>query len=1213
MASPQYRVGIERKILSTIVWVCILPIAVILLMGYVIARSMQSDAVQQTLLKAAQKTAEGIYIESQSRIEIAANLAVKPYVIHAVSPYPEDKSSTLFSSLNNTLLRDWLNDYRTIDSTRPSLIEIYDKDRKLVLSTDESQSASLLTDPIPEDFTKPIYNAFKVNPVFEATAVAPIFSPSTKELIGYLNVKTDIAPILDYAMGYSFHPASSVESPDVYQILYVVGDTVITIKGANRGPNATENPDALLNVIPTHETLKAVMLDRPQLGSMSIPNYIREGDKFEHNAFVAYQAIVDLALEDFKIYVLVYRPTANAYSALNSSLLMLTFGCFLFVVILCINAYRDVHNNIVRPVSLLNEGAQIIRQGDFDLKLKIDTNDEIEDLAMSFNKMAVALKSNIKQLENSEEKYRHLVTSLRDGIYQTDNDGRITFLNEAAIHMFGNSTLDQLMGLPIAELFSTEVDFDPLSNNKQLTDGDERTRMWLKRQSDVILCVEVTRNRLYEEGRDDPIGLEGTIRDITKSVLLENQARERSERISAINQIANVINSNLEAGRLYESLVAELRKIAEFDYAAVTLLNEGGNGFDGRQLWPEGEVHPGSTFSLNTQNSCAAWVAQEGESLVVSDLKRHSPSFMSEFPESTGSCLCVPLYSTGRIIGTLNLGSTEIDHYSKQMVETLEQMAPHLAVAIRNAQLLTNLQISLEDATRAREKLHEANEELKSLDEMKTNLLSNVSHELRTPLVSVMGYNDLILNGKSGPINFVQQEYLEISLRNIEKLVTLIENLLDFSRLHRGDERLIFDTFDLGDCAKGSIQLIQPMSDAGKVTIELIANDEPIWVDGDKGKMGQVFNNLLSNAVKFNDEGGSVTVELRLMNRSVEVIVEDTGIGIPEDALDKIFTRFYQYDGSSTRKYGGTGIGLAIAQDVVRLHGNTITATSVPNEGTTFRYTLSLSPSRVSSNQIDGGEGTSTDDTHILVELVTPDRAMNMQVSDILTMEGMDILHATTNDTAISLIQKHHPDCILIDMEDPELYHDFLLGINQMDLEVTPPVLILTTNGDVADTYAEYVNARVTRNFRKSTLLSSIHHAITKEFEVGNPIGHKILCVDDDNEIAIYIKRCLDSAGYESEQCSSGEDALEQIKSGEFGLVLLDISMPGIDGWETCHLIKSSPESEGIKVYMVTAKPIAQNSSDLKSSQADGFLLKPFHPDELLQLLEGLEFKSPRL
>src|SRR5690606_23538996 len=135
-------------------------------------------------------------------------------------------------------------------------------------------------------------------------------------------------------------------------------------------------------------------------------------------------------------------------------------------------------------------------------------------------------------------------------------------------------------------------------------------------------------------------------------------------------------------------------------------------------------------------------------------------------------------------------------------------------------------------------------------------------------------------------------------------------------------EELVFDTFDLADCARTSMEIIKPVSDSRDIALDLVSPEESVLVEGDKGKMVQVFNNLLSNAVKFNEGGGRVWIEIKIDGAQASVSVSDTGIGIPEEALDKIFTRFYQYDGSSTRKYGGTGIGLAIAQDIMRLHGS---------------------------------------------------------------------------------------------------------------------------------------------------------------------------------------------------------------------------------------------------------------------------------------------------
>lgn len=1205
MPSSRNRVGIERKILSTILWVCTLPIAVIIVMGYIVARGGQSTAVQQALLSAAQKTAEGIFIESSARLNTAANLAKDPYIIQSLSPYQEDGANQLFAPVNDSALQQWLNRYRAIDTSNPSGIALYDADGRMHLNVGPAAIPGILELDDPDAKSVPTFNSFEFDgqEVISSLVVAPVFSPSTQEQIGYVAIKAEINPLLEYAMGTPRFQRINTEHENTYQILYLAGDQVFTVQGVlGRDPDDS----TALRIIPTHPKIEEYLKDRPLFGTHSIPKYIYENGKPAYNAMVAYQSLVELKFTNLEIYLLVYRPSANVFSSINRSVILLTIGCILFIGILSINAYREVHNNIVRPVSLLNEGAQIVRQGDFDLKLKIDTGDEIEELAMSFNKMAIALKSNIVQLEDSEEKYRHLVTSLRDGIYQIDMEGNFSFLNKAGLLIFGFSNLEQAMGTPIRRFFTEDVDFDPMSSVVQLAESGDRVRLWLERIDGEVICVELTRNRVFDED-NHPTGLEGIIRDITKGVQLEDEARERSERISAINQIANVINSSLEAGRLYESLVGELKKLLDFDYAAVALLSESGECFDGRQLWPEQEVLPGYTFSLNIEDSCAAWVVREQECLVVDKLQSETSPFASQFPAGTKSCLCVPLYATGRIIGTLNLGSELPRTFLRHDVEAIEQMAPHLAVAIRNAQLLTNLQLSLEEVTRAREKLHEVNDELKSLDEMKTNLLSNVSHELRTPLVSVMGYNDMILNGKAGPINNVQQDYLEISLRNIEKLVTLIENLLDFSRLNRGDERLIFATFDLRDCARGSIQIVQPMADSRKIKIDLIAQDEPIWIDGDKGKMGQVFNNLLSNAIKFNEPGGTISVELHMMMRSVEVVVTDTGIGIPEDALDKIFTRFYQYDGSSTRKYGGTGIGLAIAQDIVRLHGNTITATSTPGEGTTFRFTLSLSPTHTGEH-VEPPEPV-PESSHILVEVVTLDKALSMQIRDLLTAEGMDMIHAGTADSAAALVQRHHPDCILVDLSPVDAFRDFILSIDADTGELSPPIVVLTNDTDDYLAIKDHVSAQVKRNFRKSGLLSGIHHAITKEFDAGIITGHKVLCVDDDPEILAFVDRCLVNEGYETALCGSGEEALKVIKQGDFGLVLLDISMPGMDGWETCLRIKSDPDLAGVKVYMVTAKPITQDTLAMKESGADGLLLKPFRSDDLLQLLQSLELQ----
>jgi len=563
------------------------------------------------------------------------------------------------------------------------------------------------------------------------------------------------------------------------------------------------------------------------------------------------------------------------------------------------------------------------------------------------------------------------------------------------------------------------------------------------------------------------------------------------------------------------------------------------------------------------------------------------------------SCVYIPLFSKDHLTGAFILGRKTDEAFGKYDIEVLEQIAGQIGVAIDNARLFKNLVRSFEKVKEAQEKLAQAHQELKTLDTMKTNLLSNVSHELRTPLVSIMGYTDMIYREKVGPLNKAQQEYLDISLRNVDKLVTLIENLLDFSRLHGGTEKLVFGLVDLVEVTRSSVQVIRPVADRRKISVELEASEEDLTVEGDKEKIGQVVDNLLSNAVKFNNNGGSVVVQLRRdSSDNVAVSVKDTGIGIPKEALDRVFTRFYQYDSSSTRKYGGTGIGLSIAQDIVRMHGGRISVTSEEGKGSTFTFTLPLAQRR---EEWEEEKQRPLPEMRGLVQLVTKDRELAESVEAQFTSDGINVMHVTNRDEAVRLAGKHLPDCVAVDAGIDN--HGGRTVVERLKHDAYTnriPIVLITEDGHETECPDAWIAARVSKSYRKGRLLSTINYVIGLSGREMTPRGDKILVVDDDPDVTKFLSNVLGREGYEVVCAGSGEEALEKMQDGGIGLVLLDIAMPAMDGWEVCRKIRSEPGYGNVYICVITAKPEASIAKKITSSGADGYIMKPFRTEDLI-------------
>jgi len=259
-------------------------------------------------------------------------------------------------------------------------------------------------------------------------------------------------------------------------------------------------------------------------------------------------------------------------------------------------------------------------------------------------------------------------------------------------------------------------------------------------------------------------------------------------------------------------------------------------------------------------------------------------------------------------------------------------------------------------STRSTE-LDALNAELRSLDRMKSDLLANVSHELQTPLTAIKGYTELILKGKLGAVTGEQRRGLEVAQRNADRLIVMIENLLSLARTEKDMPAMRVVTFPLWDLIEECIELLRETADRKHLSLATRYLTEDLHIRGDREKISQVFLNLLSNAIKFSTEAGEITITVRKGKRGFLIVeVRDTGVGIPAEDLEKIFDRFYRaHEEAGGDPASGTGIGLTIVRDILRLHGCTIRADSRPGEGAVFTLTLPQAEAVVPDDQTEKG------------------------------------------------------------------------------------------------------------------------------------------------------------------------------------------------------------------------------------------------------------------
>jgi PAS domain S-box-containing protein len=530
------------------------------------------------------------------------------------------------------------------------------------------------------------------------------------------------------------------------------------------------------------------------------------------------------------------------------------------------------------------------------------------------------------QLRESEERYRGLVEGMGDGVFILQDD-RIVYANPALARITGTE-LETLRGAPLARLVHSHDLLRVLETLRHARSGAEpagEVRCLLSSRGPRPLEVRLAWARATFQGKP---ALVGTVTDVSDRAGFERALAESQARLAATLESAGDGLLMLEetGGELLATVVngvfCRLWKVSPEDLIGRSA------GEIARRLGERSDTVALERFMQDAR----------------SDRKAHLEGLEIKEPRALVDLLAGRLVDAtserpGLILTVRDV--TQRIESEKSLRATIEELSRAKA-EVEAAH--TGLASAKNELAERNGQLEALNAELRSLDEMKSGLLANVSHELHTPLVSIKGYTEMILKRRLGPLTPEQERGLGVALKNIDRLIEMIDNLLSFSRIEKGETQLHLEDVPLWQVVDEAIEMVGERMRKKNLSVTTEYETDELTVRGDRVKIGQVMVNLLTNAVKFNNEGGRITLTVRKGGGGfLEVDVADTGVGIPQDALEKIFERFYQADATPRRKYEGTGIGLSIVRDILRLHGCTIRVTSQPGQGSVFTFTLPLS------------------------------------------------------------------------------------------------------------------------------------------------------------------------------------------------------------------------------------------------------------------------------